>query len=52
VAAKAGEAVDDIPVRRQVCWPKVARQEIPEIQVTRELFEGAKVEDMDSWSYN
>ena len=50
MAAKAGEAVGDIPVRRQEFWPKVERQEIPEIRVTRESFEDAKVKDKDSWS--
>jgi len=51
VAVKAGEAVGEIHVRRQVCWPKAEKQEIPEIQVTRESFEDEKVKDMDSWSY-
>ena len=50
MAGKAEEAVGDIPVRRQVCWPKVERQEIHEIQVTRESLEDAKIKDKDNWS--
>jgi len=49
VAAKAGEAVGEIPVRRQVFWPKVERQEIHEIKVTKESLEDEKVKDMDNW---
>jgi hypothetical protein len=47
-AEKAIEAAGGIPVRQQVSWPRVERQEIPETRVTRESLEDAKVKGMDN----
>jgi hypothetical protein len=47
-AEKAIEAAGGIPVRRPVCWQKVVKPETREIQVTRGLFEDAKVKGKNS----
>jgi hypothetical protein len=48
VVEKAVEVADGIPVRPLVCWQKVERQEIQEIQVTKELFADERIKDKDN----
>jgi hypothetical protein len=48
VAAKAGQTAGDILARPQEYRRKVEKQEIHETQVTRELFEDAKIKGKDN----
>jgi hypothetical protein len=48
VVEKAEQTEGGIPVRPPVCRRKVEKPEIPEIQVTKELFEDARVKGKNS----
>jgi len=52
VVEKAGQTEAETPVRPQVYWQKVERQEILEIRVIRESFEDEKIKGRDNWSCN
>jgi len=48
VVEKAEQTADETPVRLQVYWQRAGKQEILEIQVTKGLFEDAKIKDKDN----